>query len=246
MAGGATQAVLLAGAVLLGMDLLSTVVTGPPPVAAPVAASSALASASAPSKSSRGLPPGLHVRLCTACSYKGYYNQLATQLQQRYPESVFRASASTYPPSWPRRAAAGAATLAQGAALAVTLAGDRVLPALGAADPLPRWYEETVKPRRTAFALGAWFFPNLLKQAAEATGAFEVLWDGELIFSKLQLGRFPLADELGVAIDRRIVVGAGAGAGGRGDRDASREAAGDGERQEVEEDDARGGGGSEL
>jgi selT/selW/selH-like putative selenoprotein len=210
MAATTSKAVLLAAAVLLAMDLVSTVVTGPPPPLPASASPSAPSTAAKPplSQTNNNLPPGLHVKLCTACSYKGYYNQLATQLQQLYggqgqQQPPFRASFSTYPPSLPRRAAAGAATVAQAAALAVTFAGDKVLPALGV-DPVPSWYEQTVKPRRTTFALASWFVPNLARQAAEATGAFEVYWDGELLFSKLRLGRFPTAEELAAAIDKRV------------------------------------------
>jgi selT/selW/selH-like putative selenoprotein len=212
MAATTTKAVLLAAAVLLGMDLVSTVVTGPPPLPAVASASASPSAAAKLTPQLNNLPPGLHVKLCTACSYKGYYNQLATQLQQLYGEGQqppFRASASTYPPSLPRRAAAGAATVAQAAALAVTLAGDKVLPAIGV-DPVPSWYETTVKPRRTTFALASWFVPNLARQAAESTGAFEVFWDGELLFSKLRLGRFPTAEELAAAIDKRVERKSGA------------------------------------
>jgi selT/selW/selH-like putative selenoprotein len=221
----ATKLVLLAGAVLLGMDLVSVVVTGPPPAVVSAAAAPAPASAAAAASAANPLrlPAGLHCRLCTACSYKGYYTQLAAQLQERYSADgsvpPFQASASTYPPSLPRRAIAGVATVAQAAALAVAVAGDRVLPALGA-DPPPRWYEEHVKPRRTTVALAAWIAPNVARQAAEATGAFEVYWDGELLFSKLALGRFPEADELAAAIEprrrRRVGGGGGGGDGGGG------------------------------
>jgi selT/selW/selH-like putative selenoprotein len=241
---GRLPVLLIVGALVLGMDVLSTVVTPPlPPVAASASASAsasagaagsagAAAKAAAPKK--RAMPGGLHVSLCTACSYKGYYSQLAAELQDKFPG--IEASASPYPASTARRAVAAGANVAQGVALAVVLGGDRLFPAIGV-DPPPAWYTEKVVPRKTAAAIACWFFPSLARSSAEATGAFEVFFEGKPLFSKLALGRFPSADELAVAIEKRVVAqekGAGyaAAAGAAG----ATGAAGAG---------ARGGGGSD-
>lgn len=221
-AATAGRLLLVVGALLLGMDVLSIVVAPPLP---PVAAASAAASMSAaqPQKQS-AMPGGLHVSLCTACSYKGYYGQLAAELQDKFPGLV--TSASTYPATFARRAVAAIASVAQYAGLAVVLGGDKLFPALGI-DPPPAWYTQRVAPRKTAAAIACWFFPNAARQASEATGAFEVFYDGEPLFSKLALSRFPSADELAVAIGKRyhapsfvvgggLAAGAGAGAGAGG------------------------------
>ena len=44
--------------------------------------------------------------------------------------------------------------------------------------------------------LGAFVGLNIVKSVLEATGAFEVFLNGELIFSKLETGRFPGVEEL--------------------------------------------------
>jgi len=217
-APAAGRLLLIVGALVLGMDVMSTVVAPPLPPAAASAPASAAAEAGAlasartaagTTANKKTMPGGLHVSLCTACSYKGYYSQLAAELQDKFPS--LETSASTYPPSLARRAAAAAANVAQGAGLAVVLGGDRLFPAIGV-DPPPQWYTRRVAPRKTASAIACWFFPNLARQAAGATGAFEVFYGGEPLFSKLALGRFPSAGELAVAVEGRMA----AARGGRG------------------------------
>ena len=55
--------------------------------------------------------------------------------------------------------------------------------------------------------MGAWFLGNTLSQNMLNTGAFEVYYDGETIFSKIRSGRLPSMPEimtgLEEAIDRR-------------------------------------------
>ena len=54
--------------------------------------------------------------------------------------------------------------------------------------------------------LGAWFIGNTLSQNMLNTGAFEVYYDGETIFSKIESHRLPsmpeLMNDLTIAIER--------------------------------------------
>lgn len=47
----------------------------------------------------------------------------------------------------------------------------------------------------------SWFIGNVLNNALMSTGAFEIYYDGRLVFSKLAEGRLPTREELFGGID---------------------------------------------
>mmetsp|Transcript_3009 Transcript_3009/g.3447 ORF Transcript_3009/g.3447 Transcript_3009/m.3447 type:complete len:138 (+) Transcript_3009:143-556(+) len=59
----------------------------------------------------------------------------------------------------------------------------------------PRWYQACkAYPMQTFLAL--FFFIPTLIQSQVTTGAFEILCDGDVMFSKIESGRFPNGPEL--------------------------------------------------
>ena len=88
--------------------------------------------------------------------------------------------------------------------LALTHAGDSVSRAFGLAS-VPE-FVTNLQANKMGSTMGAWFLGNTLSQNMLNTGAFEVYYDGETIFSKIESHRLPsmpeLMDELTIAIER--------------------------------------------
>lgn len=71
--------------------------------------------------------------------------------------------------------------------------GDQIFAALGV--PPPELYNQ-VKEKKLAMAMAVWFLGNMLHNSLTSTGAFEVFYDGQQVFSKLQSNRMPNIDEI--------------------------------------------------
>ena len=77
------------------------------------------------------------------------------------------------------------------------LAGQQIFDAIGI--PMPGFVVEMNKNKPAVFL--TLFVINTLGNSLNATGAFEVFLDDNLIFSKLQMGRFPTGPEIASAIE---------------------------------------------
>jgi len=64
---------------------------------------------------------------------------------------------------------------------------------------------EAVVQNKAAVIMGLFLFNNFAQQFM-ATGAFEIILDGELMFSKIELGRMPTVQELHESMSRGTVV----------------------------------------
>ena len=88
--------------------------------------------------------------------------------------------------------------------LALTHAGDSVSRAFGLAS-VPD-FVTNLQANKMGSTMGAWFLGNTLSQNMLNTGAFEVYYDGETIFSKIESHRLPsmpeLMNDLTIAIER--------------------------------------------
>lgn len=62
--------------------------------------------------------------------------------------------------------------------------------------------------KRWSIILGAFFFGNTLINGIISTGAFEVLYGNDVIFSKILTGRMPSMDELVVGVQEAMVAAA--------------------------------------
>ena len=77
--------------------------------------------------------------------------------------------------------------------IAFVFMGDTIFKAMGLAQP-PDWYN-AVKDNKMQACMFLWVL-NSIAAGQIATHAFEVSFDGNPIFSKLETGRFPSPDEL--------------------------------------------------
>eukprot|EP00897_Mesotaenium_endlicherianum_P001620 jgi/Mesen1/1486/ME000132S00430 len=82
----------------------------------------------------------------------------------------------------------------QMAALTLVFAGERILPHVGFPE-LPAWYLR-VRDNRMGAAAATWIVGNVANNALISTGAFEVSFAGELLFSKLEQQRLPTQEEM--------------------------------------------------
>lgn len=73
--------------------------------------------------------------------------------------------------------------------VALALGGDSIFAMIGLQHP--RFYTEYIKPNKVQSCLIAWIAGNLIGGNLMSTGAFEIFYDGNLLFSKLSTGRLP-------------------------------------------------------
>lgn len=93
-------------------------------------------------------------------------------------------------------------TVLQIGGVALAFGGSTIFNALGVPEP---FFLPFLKRNSTTVLIGL-FFANSVVGSFRSTGAFEVLVDGELVFSKLKEGRFPKVQELMDELNKRGVV----------------------------------------
>lgn len=101
---------------------------------------------------------------------------------------------TNHPPTLTKRMLSKLVPVVQFAGIALVVGGDHIFPRLGYAVP-PTWYN-SLRQNRFGAAAGVWIIGNALQNTLHSTGAFEVYFDGHLIFSKLKEKRFPDEFEL--------------------------------------------------
>lgn len=118
--------------------------------------------------------------------------QVKQLLEQQYPG--MQVVGSNYPVTPLKQAAAQAVGLAQMGGFAMVFFGEKVFQTLGV--PAPDFYMNNIAHNRFGAGVAVWFLGNFAQNQLVATGAFEVYYDGSLIYSKLATGRMPTVDEL--------------------------------------------------
>lgn len=111
---------------------------------------------------------------------------------QRFPGT--EVIGSNFPPSAFAVAASKAVNVGTFAAMGLTHFGDRLCLALGArATPA---FVANLQSNKMGSTMGAWFVGNTVSQNLLNTGAFEVFYDGEVLFSKRKEKRLPTVPEI--------------------------------------------------
>jgi len=83
---------------------------------------------------------------------------------------------------------AQAVSMAQFSVIGMSLGGDYISSALGM--PLPTWYS-LLKENKMYACLGAWLVGNMASSSLTNTGAFEIEFRGEQLWSKLEQHDMP-------------------------------------------------------
>ncbi|XP_074264504.1 selT-like protein [Silene latifolia] len=168
-----------------------------------------------PTQQSNGIGAGLGyghtvtIDFCSSCSFKGTAVTMKNMLETQFPG--IHVALANYPPSPPKRILSKLVPVVQVGVFAAIMAGDQIFPRLGISPP--PWYY-TLRANRFGTISATWLFGNFIQSSLQSSGAFEVSFDGEQIFSKLREQRFPGEIELRDLIGKRlagsrIVDGAG-------------------------------------
>ena len=115
-------------------------------------------------------------------------NQL---IRQRYPGT--EVVGSNYPPPATNVALSKLVSFGTMGAVATTFFGEKMFEMLGM--PRPE-FVVSMQSNKMGSCMGAWFLGNTISQNLLNTGAFEVYYDGEVIFSKLEQNRLPNLPEI--------------------------------------------------
>jgi hypothetical protein len=99
-------------------------------------------------------------------------------------------------------------TVLQYAVIAFALAGQQISETLGIASLFPSTFWPQLAEKRFSLILGAFFFGNTIINNIVSTGAFEVLYGPEVIFSKISTGKMPRMDELLMTV-QEVMTAAG-------------------------------------
>lgn len=114
-------------------------------------------------------------------------------LKQRYG-SQFSVYLENHPPTPMARQIASLLTFTQYSLIAFTVLAETICDALSI--QLPRDLTTTLREKRFAILMGVWFVGNTFINSLRSTGAFEVLYGTDIVFSKLNSGRMPSIDEI--------------------------------------------------
>ncbi|XP_021279438.1 selT-like protein [Herrania umbratica] len=134
----------------------------------------------------------VNVNFCASCSYRGTAVTMKKMLETQFPGiDVILAN---YPPPLPKRLLSKVVPVFQFGVLGIIMAGEHIFPMIGIMTP-PPWYY-SLRANRFGSIASAWLLGNVLQSFLQSSGAFEVYCNDELVFSKLEEGRFPGEIEL--------------------------------------------------
>lgn len=121
-------------------------------------------------------------------------------IEDNFPHLRGHVVGRNYPPPPAAQAFAQFVQVFQMFAIVMLFFGNSVFGMLGVQDP-PQWFKKLQDSKMMAF--GCIFLVNSLAQNMMSTGAFEVEYNGELIFSKLQTKQMPSWDLIAAALSQR-------------------------------------------
>ncbi|KAF3512232.1 hypothetical protein F2Q69_00001011 [Brassica cretica] len=143
------------------------------------------------------------LRILKACSFspcRGTAVTMKKMLETEFPGlDVILAN---YPAPAPKRLLAKVVPVVQMGVIGMIVAGDRVFPMIGIAQP-PAWFN-SLRANRFGSMASTWLVGNFLQSYLQSSGAFEVVCNGEPVFSKLKEGRFPGEIELRDLISKKL------------------------------------------
>jgi len=139
-------------------------------------------------------PRNIHIAYCTSWGMERNYLEVKKFLEIRFPELKGHISGGHYPPpGWAVKMLQVFSYL-QVIILIFAVIGDVIWYFLYLNSP-PSWYIVCKENKLQLFLFVFLIVPTIL-QSLLRTGAFEIILDGEIIFSKLSLGNFPTGNEL--------------------------------------------------
>jgi len=116
---------------------------------------------------------------------------VAAVIKGRYPNLAVKGA--SYPPSEFNSMAATVAGYTQMGLIAGVFFGTNIFGFLGMQEPQ---FYAWIKERKMLTVLALFFIGNQISAACLSTGAFEITYNGQLIWSKLESGTLPADGEL--------------------------------------------------
>mmetsp|Transcript_2612 Transcript_2612/g.4958 ORF Transcript_2612/g.4958 Transcript_2612/m.4958 type:complete len:150 (+) Transcript_2612:258-707(+) len=126
---------------------------------------------------------------------KKNYMELSRYINSYFPDTVGKVSGSVDRPPEMWIIISQVTSLLQICGMAFVVFGDSLLETFGL-NPAntPKWLNSAKENKMGVFF--ALFFLNNYANSHLATGAFEVVYNGRTVFSKLEMGRMPNVDEV--------------------------------------------------
>ncbi|KAG7380663.1 hypothetical protein PHYBOEH_011346 [Phytophthora boehmeriae] len=143
----------------------------------------------------------VRVLYCTACGYEANFNQVKKYLEDTFPHLVDRVYGANYDVDPTKKTLSQAINVLQASAIILLVFGEYILPALGIDTTLLRW---ALNNRIPSFFIV--LFMGSLANSLTASGAFEIYFNGDLIFSKLEVDRWPTLLEISNSISEYGLV----------------------------------------
>jgi len=116
-------------------------------------------------------------------------------LENEFPELQGRVTGENYPISPAAAIAANLVSMLQIFSMAALFMGDSIWNYVPFVRSPPDWYF-AVKDNSVVVLIGLFLIVPSVVQKYVATGAFEISLDGNVVFSKLDLGRFPNGNDI--------------------------------------------------
>jgi len=143
--------------------------------------------------------PKLHISFCVSGGYRQAFDEFARIVHEKYPN--IEIEGSTYPPSPLKSFAAQAFGIIKIAMIIAIISGRDPFTMLGMATPgVFTWASQNkLSSCMMLFLLG-----NTVETALISTGAFEIYFNKQPVWSKLESGRIPSPGELLQVIDSQM------------------------------------------
>ncbi|KAJ0020248.1 hypothetical protein Pint_32529 [Pistacia integerrima] len=142
----------------------------------------------------------VNINFCASCSYRGNAVTMKKMLETQFPG--IDVVLENYPPPMPKRLLAKVVPAVQFGVIGIIMAGEQIFPMMGIMTP-PPWYY-SLRANRFGSIASTWLLGNFLQSFLQSSGAFEVYYNDELVFSKLKEGRFPGEIELKELVFKKL------------------------------------------
>ncbi|OMJ81377.1 hypothetical protein SteCoe_18168 [Stentor coeruleus] len=139
----------------------------------------------------------LIIEYCQVCSYKGRVDQLKKALSSVYPSLIVVEEDYPTPQPWPLLAQL--LSYLRIAGIILLVAGDHIFSYLQT--NYPPWY---LYMKNNKFSVGIMLFfgINLISNWMVSSGAFEVIYDGQVLYSGLKTQQLPSVDDIIVLLGK--------------------------------------------
>lgn len=136
----------------------------------------------------------VEILFCASWGSKRNYLQVRSWMDQNFPELQGKVTGDNFPPPPIAELMLKLLSVVQMFGLVVVFLGDKVFYLFGF-NQAPAWFGSVQKNGMQLAIFVYLLLPNIVSKYL-VTGAFEVILDGETIFSKLETGRLPQFGDL--------------------------------------------------